>query len=53
MSLKVAIEAAKVGGEVLMAKFGTDLRVTHKGEVDLVTEADQEAEAAIVSLIRS
>ncbi len=52
MFLEVAIAAAKIGGEVLMAKFGTPLRVEHKGEVDLVTEADQAAENAIVSFIR-
>ena len=52
MYLEIAIAAAKAGGEVLMDKFGTTLRVEHKGEVDLVTEADQAAEAAIVSLIR-
>ncbi len=53
MPIKVAIEAARLGGEVLMELFGTNFRVDHKGEVDLVTEADQAAEAAIVALIRS
>jgi myo-inositol-1(or 4)-monophosphatase len=48
----VAITAARAGGSVLMAKFGTALRVSHKGAVDLVTEADEAAEAAIVSLLR-
>lgn len=53
MHLDVAIAAAKAGGQVLMEKFGTKLRIDHKGEVDLVTEADQAAEAVIVDLIRS
>lgn len=53
MPIKVAIEAARIGGKVLMELFATNLRVAHKGEVDLVTEADQAAEAAIVALIRS
>ncbi len=53
MPIEVAIEAARAGGKVLMAKFGTNLKVAHKGEVDLVTEADQAAEAAIVALLRS
>jgi len=49
---EIAIAAARAGGAVLMDKFGTRLRVTHKGAVDLVTEADEAAEAAIVSLLR-
>jgi len=49
---EIAIEAARVGGEVLRAKFGTRLQVEHKGAVDLVTEADKAAEAAIVALLR-
>jgi len=48
----VAINAARAGAEILMGKFGTVIRIEHKGEVDLVTEADQEAEAAIISTIR-
>ena len=52
MYLELAIAAARVGGQVLMAKFGTTIRIEHKGEVDLVTEADQAAEAAIVTLLR-
>ena len=52
MFLELAIEAAKVGGQVLMEKFGTSIHIEHKGEVDLVTEADQAAEASIVALLR-
>ena len=52
MYLEIATAAAMVGGEVLMDKFGTSFRVEHKGEVDLVTEADKAAEKAIVTLIR-
>jgi myo-inositol-1(or 4)-monophosphatase len=52
MSLNVAISAAQAGANVLMAKFGKAIRVEHKGEVDLVTEADQAAEAAIIAVIR-
>jgi myo-inositol-1(or 4)-monophosphatase len=50
---KLAIEAAREGGRVLMQKFGTVLSISHKGEVDLVTEADRAAEEAIVSVIRN
>jgi myo-inositol-1(or 4)-monophosphatase len=49
---KVAIEAALEGGRILMQKFGSALAVRHKGEVDLVTEADREAEETIVAAIR-
>ena len=49
---KIAIEAAVQGGRVLMQKFGSALTVSHKGEVDLVTEADRAAEETIVSVIR-
>ncbi|HXV20548.1 MAG TPA: inositol monophosphatase family protein, partial [Desulfuromonadales bacterium] len=49
---KIAIEAALEGGRVLMQKFGTALEISHKGEVDLVTEADRAAEETVVSVIR-
>ena len=48
----IAVKAAKAGGRILMQKFGGVLRIMHKGEVDLVTDADQEAEQTIVSAIR-
>ncbi len=51
--LDVAIMAAKAAGRVLMTKFGGPLVIQHKGEIDLVTEADREAEAAAVECIRS
>ena len=50
--LDTAIRAARRGGTVLMEKLGTDLRIDHKGAVDLVTEADRAAEQAIVAEIR-
>lgn len=52
MYLELAIAAARAGGQVLIDKFGTTIRIEHKGEVDLVTEVDQAAEAVIVALIR-
>ena len=45
-------EAVQEGGKILMQKFGQVASVRHKGEVDLVTEADQEAEATIVGVLR-
>jgi myo-inositol-1(or 4)-monophosphatase len=49
---KIALAAAIEGGRVLMQKFGSALEISHKGEVDLVTEADRAAEETIVSVIR-
>lgn len=51
--LNVAVAAAEAGAQVLMAKFGTSIRIEHKGEVDLVTEADKAAEAVIVAAIKA
>lgn len=52
MSLAVALEAAAAGAEVLRQRFGKTLEIRHKGAVDLVTDADQAAESAIVAVIR-
>lgn len=49
---EIAIRAALRGGQVLMRKFGQTLAVRRKGVVDLVTDADQESEAAIVQVLR-
>ena len=45
--LEAAHAAAKQAGEVLRAGFGAEHTITYKGEVDLVTEADREAEQVI------
>lgn len=52
MSLAVALEAAEAGARVLRQRFGQTLQIRHKGAVDLVTDADQQAEAAIVEVLR-
>lgn len=52
MLRSTAIAATRAGAAILMAKLGTTLRIEHKGEVDLVTEADKAAEAEIISTIR-
>jgi myo-inositol-1(or 4)-monophosphatase len=44
---EVALSAARRAGEVLRAGFGTEHVITYKGEVDLVTEIDEEAERMI------
>jgi myo-inositol-1(or 4)-monophosphatase len=46
------IKAAFEAGKLLMKKFETCIRVEFKGKYDLVTEADRQAEALIIKLIR-
>ena len=45
--LEAALSAARRGGEVLRTSFGTEHTITYKGEVDLLTEVDEEAERMI------
>jgi myo-inositol-1(or 4)-monophosphatase len=45
--LDTALLAARKAGEVLRAAFGIEHDITYKGEVDLVTEVDAEAERVI------
>jgi myo-inositol-1(or 4)-monophosphatase len=49
---EIALQAARAGGVVLMSKLGMALTIEHKGEVDLVTDADRAAEKAIVDVLR-
>ena len=49
---ETALRAARAGGEVLMKYFCQGVSIRHKGYVDLVTDADVEAERAIVDVIR-
>ncbi len=44
--------AALEAGRLLMDKFESGIRVEFKGKYDLVTEADRQAEALIIKLIR-
>ncbi len=50
---RVAAEVAREAGRVLRDRFRTGVAVYHKGEVNLVTEADLVAEELIVSRIKS
>jgi myo-inositol-1(or 4)-monophosphatase len=45
--LEAALSAARRAGEVLRTGFGAEHVITYKGEVDLVTEIDEEAERLI------
>ncbi len=49
--LKIALRAAESAGAILMRHLGSgaSLHVEHKGAVDLVTVADREAEACVLS----
>ena len=51
--LKIAEDAARAGGEILIQYFRTNLTIEHKGDVDLVTEADLKAEETIVTYLRN
>jgi myo-inositol-1(or 4)-monophosphatase len=49
--LEVAVAAAKAAGEVLRNGFGRRHEISYKGEVDLVTEADKQAEQTIKEVL--
>ncbi|MGD8395007.1 MAG: inositol monophosphatase family protein [Candidatus Eiseniibacteriota bacterium] len=49
---QLAARAALAGGTLLRRRFGDAGRIEHKGAIDLVTEADREAEARVVATIR-
>ena len=51
--LEVAVEAAREAGAILLSEADRPVKITYKGEVDLVTEADRKSEAAIVARLRS
>ena len=52
--LDFAIQTARDAGRILAERFGrASLQVQHKGDIDLVTEADLAAERLIVERIRS
>ena len=51
--LRMAGRAALAGGEVLRQLYGKPHRVTHKGAIDLVTEADVASEEAVLAVLNS
>ena len=51
-AMQVAQRAARSAGALIRERWDTPIDITHKGEVDLVTEVDLAAEAIIVDLIR-
>jgi len=46
--LEVAVAAAQEGGRVLMEEFARPVHISYKGDVDLVTQADQRSEKLVV-----
>src|SRR6202166_1644487 len=51
--LDVAIETAREAGAILLAEFDRPVKISYKGEVDIVTQADRKSEEAIVTRLRS
>jgi myo-inositol-1(or 4)-monophosphatase len=51
--LSFAQQLARDAGQILLERFGRHINVQHKGEIDLVTEADLAAELLIVERIKS
>jgi myo-inositol-1(or 4)-monophosphatase len=50
--LELAIEAAKVGGEILLRYFGKEYEASYKENATIVTIADKESEAAIIAILK-
>jgi len=46
-----AAEAARRGGEVLQARFGSRRTIDYKGGIDLVTDADRASEQALLAFL--
>jgi myo-inositol-1(or 4)-monophosphatase len=51
--LEAAVETALEAGGILLSEFDHPAKISYKGEVDLVTQADQRSEEAIVGRLRT
>lgn len=51
--LNFAIETARDAGHLLLEKFDRNIKVSKKGDINLVTEADLASEALIIERIKS
>src|ERR1700692_1683709 len=51
--LDVAIETAREAGDILLVEFDRPVKISYKGEVDIVTQADRRSEQAIVTRLRT
>ena len=50
--LEVAVDAAREAGGILLEEFARPVRISYKGDVDIVTQADERSERAIVAKLR-
>jgi myo-inositol-1(or 4)-monophosphatase len=50
--LELAVETALEAGAILLSEFDHPAKISYKGEVDLVTQADRRSEEAIVTRLR-
>jgi myo-inositol-1(or 4)-monophosphatase len=50
--LEVAIETAREAGNILLEEFARPVKISYKGEVDIVTQADKRSEQAVVMRLR-
>jgi myo-inositol-1(or 4)-monophosphatase len=50
--LEAAVETAIEGGGILLSEFDHPAKISYKGEVDIVTQADRRSEATIVGRLR-
>src|SRR5579862_9416819 len=51
--LEVAVDAAREAGGILLVEFDRPVKISYKGEVDIVTQADKRSEEAIVTRLRT
>lgn len=51
--LNFAMQTARDAGRVIAERFGRAIQISHKGDIDLVTEADLAAEHLILERIRN
>jgi len=51
--LATAILAVLRAGAIQKAKYGHEIAIEHKGEIDLVTEVDRACESAILEIVRA
>src|ERR1700729_175676 len=51
--LEVAVDAAREAGGILLQEFDRPVKISYKGEVDIVTQADKRSEEAIVARLRA
>jgi myo-inositol-1(or 4)-monophosphatase len=51
--LEAAVEAAREAGQILVTEFSRPVKISYKGEVDLVTQADKRSEECIITRLHS